>query len=374
MVVDRLGTLGAEVVPPSAQVIANLAAQDIPVAPVPLTDIPMGRSEGGRYTAILSELLASDHCDAVVAVVGSSARDTQVVVDRALKARARERKPLGVFLAPRADEGLALLEANGVAGFRTPESCADAVHAYLEWRAPSAPEGAASGELAAAEAAAARFRDTRLDERQSGELFAALGVPVAESRVLARAEDGCDLGGSLAVKVLSADIPHKTEAGAVRLDVSAADLAAASRALLASARAYNKDARIAGILVQRMERGLAEVIVGYRRDPEVGPVIMLGAGGAAAEIAGEPCVRLAPVSLDEAREMIDSVRALAPLRGYRNLPPGDCAALAQAVRALSLLALLETRTVAEAEINPLIVKAEGRGVVAVDGLVVFSAE
>ena len=372
MVVDRLGALGAEVVPPSDRVIANLAAQDIVVAPVPLTDIPMGRSEGGRYTAILSELLASDHCDAVVSVVGSSARNLGVIVDRVLQAQPRDRKPLAVFLAPRAEEGLALLEDSNVAGFRTPESCADAVVAYLDWRAPLEREPPAAGELAAAAALASRAVTLRLNERDSCALFAALGIPVAENRVATRAQDCAGLDGAVAVKILSPDIAHKTEARAVRLNVGpGGELAAAFEEVLANARAYKKDARIEGVLVQRMERGLAEVIVGYRRDPEVGPVVLLGAGGIAAELRRSTCVRIAPVSLQEAAAMIEEVRDLAVLRGYRNLPRGDCAALARAIRALSLLASLEGRKVSEAEINPLIVKPDGQGVVAVDGLVVF---
>jgi succinyl-CoA synthetase beta subunit len=114
--------------------------------------------------------------------------------------------------------------------------------------------------------------------------------------------------------------------------------------------------------------------VGYRRDPEVGPVVMLGAGGIAAELKRDYSVRIAPVGLEEAAAMIDEVRGLALLRGHRNLPRGDCAALVRAVRALSLLALVDARSIAEAEINPLIVKRDGRGVVAVDGLVVFDDE
>jgi len=89
-----------------------------------------------------------------------------------------------------------------------------------------------------------------------------------------------------------------------------------------------------------------------------------------AELKRSFSVRLAPVSMETALEMIAEIPELAILRGYRNLPSGDCSALAHAVRALSLLASLEDRVVAEAEINPLIVKAEGSGVVAVDGLVV----
>ena len=374
MVVDRLGALGADVVPPSPEVIARLAARNIPVAPVPLTDIPMGQSEGGRYTAVLSELLGSDHCDTVVSVVGSSSRNTQVIVERVLNAQSRGTKPLAVFLAPRAEEGLALLEQNGVAGFRTPEACADAVNAYLIWRAPAERETRADKEIAKASVFAARTRARRLNELDSYGLFTALGISVAQGRVLTFADDCSGMGGTVAVKILSADIAHKTDSGLVQLDVPAADAQEEVKRILKEARTRFPRAKVDGVLVQRMERGLAEVIIGYRRDREVGPVVMLGVGGVAAELRGGQghCIRLAPVSLDEASAMIGEVSELSVLGGYRNLPRGDCAALARAIRAVSLLALLGTRKVAEAEINPLIVKPEGRGVVAVDGLVVFS--
>ena len=409
MVVDRLGVLGADVVAPSERVIANLAAQGIPVAPVPLTDIPMVQGSGARYTAILSELLASDDSDAVVAVVGSSAQTgPAVITDRILKARHRDRKPLAVFLAPRADEGLKLLEENGVAGFRTPESCADSVNAYLNWRAPAAPFRAEPAAVAAAEACLSAKSGTRLNERDSQSLFEALGVWAAESVVMTEpagassvrsiedarsltlgpsperrgemdcgkwrpfSESGIGGGpGSFALKILSADIPHKTDAGLVQLNVPAASVRDESGRLLEAARARSPAARIDGVLVQRMEHGLLEVIVGYRRDPEVGPVVVLGLGGVAAELRPSLAVRLAPISPEEAQRMIEEVPELALLRGYRNLPRGDCAALAQAVSRLSILAEVRVRTVLEAEINPLIVKREGEGVVAVDGLVLL---
>ena len=95
MVVDRLGVLGAEVVGPSPEVIATLAQKDIEVSDAPLTDIPMGRSEGGRYSTILSTLLASDHTDAVVSVIGSSAQNPQTIIERVLAAEGRDAKPLG---------------------------------------------------------------------------------------------------------------------------------------------------------------------------------------------------------------------------------------------------------------------------------------
>jgi succinyl-CoA synthetase beta subunit len=116
-----------------------------------------------------------------------------------------------------------------------------------------------------------------------------------------------------------------------------------------------------------MVSGLGEVLIGYRVDRDVGPVIMVAAGGLFAEVARDRSLRLAPVDLAEAREMIAEVRALAPLAGYRGRPRGDLDALADATVALSRLA--GDPAVVEAEINPLIVRGAGASVVAVDTLV-----
>ena len=121
-----------------------------------------------------------------------------------------------------------------------------------------------------------------------------------------------------------------------------------------------------------MQSGLAETILGFKRDPEVGPIVMIGLGGVLAEIYRDVAIRLAPVDRKEALEMIAEVRGLAPVRGYRNLPPGDCPALADAIAAFSQLAAVSSPVIDEAEINPLIVKAEGAGVAAVDGLIVLA--
>jgi len=375
MVADRLGVLGAEVVAPPAAMIERLRAEGLPISDSPITDIPMGGSDKGAYTAILSALLDSDHCDAVVSVIGSSSRtNPQVVAERVLKANPRN-KPLAVFLAPLADEGLALLHASAVAGFRTPESCADSVNAYLNWRTP-VPECALDrNALESADAVLRRLGapagSDRLNERDAGALFAALGIPTAPAQVINSPDQAIDAAGPVAVKLLSPDIPHKTDARMVCLNLTGPAIAAAVRSMFTRSANEFPQARVDGVLVQSMEHGLAEVILGLRRDPELGPVVMLGSGGILAELRRSFSVRLAPVSLEAAHEMIDEVAELALLQGYRNLPRGDIDALARAVQSMSMLAAVSARTVAEAEINPLIVKAEGEGVVAVDGLVVF---
>jgi hypothetical protein len=153
------------------------------------------------------------------------------------------------------------------------------------------------------------------------------------------------------------DVEHKTEVGGVALDI------ASQPELVAQAR------RMGGgkLLVQKMEAGLAEAIVGYRDDPVVGPIVLVGAGGTLAELYGDVAIEVAPVDEALAAKMIERVKGLAIVRGYRNLPRGDVAALARAVAALSRLALVAGRRVREAEVNPLIVKRDG--VVAVDALV-----
>src|ERR1700694_4415930 len=118
-----------------------------------------------------------------------------------------------------------------------------------------------------------------------------------------------------------------------------------------------------------MESGLAEAIVGYRDDPVVGPVVLVGAGGVLSELYKDFALAIAPVTPGEAEEMIAKVNGLAPIRGYRNLPRGDVKALADAVSTLSRLCLLKGRPILEAETKPLTVKA--RGVVAVDARLVL---
>ena len=109
------------------------------------------------------------------------------------------------------------------------------------------------------------------------------------------------------------------------------------------------------------------MLVGYRVDRDVGPLIMVAAGGVLTEIERDRSLRLAPVDLAGAREMIAEVRGLVALAGYRGKPKGDLEALAQAIVALSRLA--DDASIAEAEINPLIVRQAGEGVIAVDALV-----
>ncbi|MGZ5119514.1 MAG: acetate--CoA ligase family protein [Burkholderiales bacterium] len=367
-VVDRLGTLGVEVVGPTDEVVSRLAEKKIKISKARLTDLTLAGAKKEIYSAVLNILLASEHCDLVLAVAGSSAQfQPQVAIEPLIEAE-RHGKPLASFAAPHAEASLKLLADAGIAGFRTPESCADAIRAWRDWAAPVEQPAADTKRL---EAARTLLRDagSQLDEFRSGRIFESLGVPRAATEVIASPEQQARVPYPVVAKILSPDILHKTDAGGVVLNIGDAEaLQSAALDIVTRVRSKHPQAKIEGILVQRMEKGLAELILGYKRDPQVGPVVVLGIGGVLAEIYHDFAVRLAPVSVEGAASMIDEVKGLAVIRGYRGMPRGDLAALARAVSAFSQIAFIDS--VAEAEINPLMVKREGEGVVAVDGLIV----
>jgi len=367
-VADRLGTLGVEVVAPSERVIAELAAKNIAINSARITDLTLAGAKKEVYGGVLNALLASDHCDLVLAIAGSSAQfQPQIAVEPIVEADTRS-KPLAVFLAPQADASLKLLHDAGVAGFRTPEACADAIRAWRDWRTPVALPAPARREIDAATNLLAAASNP-VNEHDACRAFAALGVASAATEIMRTPDQPVSIGYPVVAKVLSADIAHKTDAGGVVLNIlDAAALSSAARDILTRVSVKHPRARIDGILAQRMEQGLAEVILGFKRDPQVGPIVVLGIGGVLAEVYRDFALRLAPVDAATAGDMVEEVQGLAVIRGYRGMPRGDCAALARAVSAFSQLAYVPG--VVEAEINPLLVKREGEGVVAVDGLIV----
>jgi len=175
----------------------------------------------------------------------------------------------------------------------------------------------------------------------------------------------------VAVKVVSPDIAHKTEAGGVRLNVQTLDeLKAAAREVLAAARTAYPAARIEGVVIQEMAQGV-EVIVGAVNDAQFGPVVVFGLGGIFSELIQDVTRRLAPFDRDAARGMIAELRGSALFSGFRGSEALDVEALADALSRVSLLAADHAARIGEIDINPLIVRPVGQGVVAADALIVL---
>jgi acyl-CoA synthetase (NDP forming) len=365
LVADSLGAAGIELVAPPADVAGRIRALGVRVGDSPLVDLTLAGARGSVYGPVLEALLDSAHCDAVVAAVGSSGQfHPQIAIEPILRAhRANADKPLAVFIAPEAQASLAMLAAGGVAAFRAPECCADALQAFFRWCPPAEAPSIAPETEHALRAALATEGPLRAEA-----VFSALGIAQAPAQWLRDPQEPLRCAFPVAIKVASPDIAHKSDVGGVELDLqNATAAAAAAHRVLGRARAARPQARIDGVIAASMQRGLGEAIVGFRRDAQIGPIVLVGAGGTLAELYGDVALRPAPVTVTEARRMVDEVRGFAALAGYRNAPRGDLEALARAVAAFSMLAALPE--VCEAEINPLLVKAEG--VVGVDALLVL---
>ncbi len=360
MVVDRLALRAIEVAPPSQDTLGRLAAAGVAVETGRIVDLTLA---GARYEimkAALDTLLAAPEFDLVVAVVGSSARLNPKLAVQPIADCAQAGRPLAAYIAPEAPEAFALLTAAGVANFRTPESCADGVAAALTRRAPvpwSPQPRPTSGKPRA------------LDELAAYEVLDRIGVPRAPAVALdanLATPPALPFAYPVAAKVLAADIAHKSDVGGVALDI--ADGPALVRAIAEIRANVRRHGRVVErMLVQPMIAGIGEVLIAYRVEPEVGPLVMLAMGGVLTEIYRDRVLRLAPVDVAAAHEMIDELKGAAVLSGFRGRPAGDRDALAHAIAALSQLA--SDPAIIEAEVNPLIVRPQGQGVVAVDALV-----
>ncbi len=214
-----------------------------------------------------------------------------------------------------------------------------------------------------------------LSEHGSKSVLARFGIrPVKD--VLATDEAGAAaaaeaIGYPIVLKIASPDIPHKTEAGGVRLGLAdARSVIAAREEIISNALKFAPGAKIDGVSVQEQVFGGIEVIVGCARDEQFGPVILFGLGGVFVEVLKDVALALAPIDHDEAQVLIRSVRAFALLDGARGRPRGDITALADALVSLSKMAVALGDDFQAIDINPLLVLPEGRGVVAADALVI----
>lgn len=214
-----------------------------------------------------------------------------------------------------------------------------------------------------------------LSEADSKALLRAAGI-AAPDEVLVTDEGGLDaavarVGFPLVMKIQSPDIPHKSEVSGVRLDIaSKGEASAAFAALLAGVRRHRPAAAIQGVLLAPMAKKGVEIIIGTLQDKTFGPMVMAGFGGITTELFRDVVYRPAPVSAEEAERMLRRLKAAPLLDGFRGAPKADVAALSNLIADVSVLAARHANEIAEIELNPALVHAQGQGVTIVDALVV----
>ncbi len=267
--------------------------------------------------------------------------------------------------------------------FRSADHCFEAIAHWMRWhertkrRAARAPTVRLS-EPAAASRARALLRERPpgapgLDEVRSKRILSGYGLRVPEERLAATAEQAVQaaeaIGFPVALKIVSPDIAHKTEAGGVALHLADAQaVRAAFDRVMAHAGRHRPGARLDGVVVQQMVGRGVEMVLGARIDPHFGPLLLVGFGGVLVELLRDTVVRLAPVQAAEARQMLKSLEGFRLLQGYRGGAKADLDALAQAIARFSEFVADNAALLREVDVNPLVV--DGSSCICVDALIV----
>lgn len=273
------------------------------------------------------------------------------------------------------DEGITnrqILANGGVPYYTYAEGAVRALKAMLrfsEWTSKDPGEVAkfeASGERASEilDRAVREERNSLLEE-EGQQILQAYGLPLPKSKLALNAAEAVEaaksIGFPVVMKIVSPQITHKSDAGGVRINLAdEAEVEAAFAEITANARKYDAKADINGCLVVEMVRGGKEIIIGCKQEPGMGPMLMLGMGGIYVEILKDVTFRLAPVTAQEARGMIDSIKTRKLLEGVRGEKPSDLDGLAECIQRVSQM-VTENDRIMELDMNPVLVMEEGKG-------------
>lgn len=199
------------------------------------------------------------------------------------------------------------------------------------------------------------------------------GIPVTKFK-LAKSEAEAvksaeEIGFPVVLKIVSPEIIHKSDVGGVMLNLkSAKEVRAAYKQIMENVKKHKRDAKIIGVIVQEMAQPSTEVIVGAIKDPQFGPTLMFGLGGVFVEVLKDVTFRIAPITEEEAREMLTEIKAYPLLKGYRSLPPADTEAIVKILLNTSKL-VMEHPEIKELDLNPIMVY--GKGAKTVDARIIL---
>ena len=341
-----------------------------------------GFSRSEEFPQIMQHMI--DEPEVGTLVVASAGAGNQV--EQVIALRDKSEKNVAYFwTASRGDKGpLAKLKAAKVPIFYTPAKLAGGLRSLLDYHARRDQRVAAGKTLVSPPTAEQQQMIERvralgrctLSESEAKQVLAAWGVAGTREIVAQSAEAAIEaaqrLGYPVALKIDSPDILHKSEAGVVRLGLGNPD--AVRRAydeVMANASLHAPNAAISGALVQEMVTGAVEMIIGVSYDAQLGPMLLFGSGGVMVEAFHDVTHRHCPINRTEALEMIAEVKGSKLLGGFRGKPPADVDALADTLVRVSHLAIHLEGSLAELDINPLMVLPAGRGVKAADALMVL---
>ncbi len=349
----------------------------------------VGDATEARYQLALQGVLSDDNVDGVIVIcvpqMTTNLEATSTVIAQQVKFA---NKPVfAVYMATGdIESSLKILEEAQVPFYRFPEDAARALGAmarYVRWRTRPRttvkhfddvqPE-TVRGILSKAKSEGRRF----LPEPEAHAVLQAYGFPMLRSRTVQDETEAVraarEIGFPVVMKIVSPQIVHKVDVGGVKLNLlSEADVRAAYSDLIAQVKAAKRDAEIWGVLIQEMVRGGKETILGMKRDPHFGPLLMFGLGGIYVEVFRDVTFRIAPIRELSARHMIEGIKGIRLLRGFRGEPPSDIEAIETSLTRLSQL-VTDFPEIEEMDINPLIVLPTGSGARVVDARILLACQ
>lgn len=348
----------------------------------------LGDADADRYRFALEAMLADPNVAAVVALLAPQAM-TQVeqTAQAIFEAAQGATKPVLACMMGglKMRAGDRLLDEHQIPSYAYPEQAVGALASMVRYRQrlnepqPQVAEFAVDRERVRRTFAAVRAEGrVNLGEVEAREVVSAYGFRVPRAQLARSAEEALraaeQIGYPVVMKVSSPDILHKSDIGAVRVNITGAEQVADTFDLIMlRSQRYMPNAEVRGVLVQEMVRGGKEVILGMSRDPQFGPLVMFGLGGIYVEVLKDVAFRVAPLDRRQAQGMLQEIRAAALLGGVRGEPPADTEAIIEALLRLSQL-VSDFAEIVEMDVNPLAALEPGRGVVAIDARITIAEQ
>lgn len=340
----------------------------------------IGDAAQDRYENALGAVIKDENVDgALVILTPQSMTNAMGTAEAVVRIARRSHKPILCSFMGLIDvsAGVKYLQSNGVPVYRFPENAAKAfgaIYRYSKWlnRQELAPYNFKHDKACGRQIIESSLAEgkTYLSELEGTRLLACYGFNVLPTILSTSSQEAVELaekiGYPVVLKIVSSDIIHKSDAGGVKINLPDAQaVQEAFDGIMNNARAYKADARIDGVLVQKMAPKGQEVILGATRYPKFGHLLMFGSGGINVEVYKDVTFRLAPINRNSARLMVRGIKGFTVLNGFRGAPKADIAALEKLLVCLSDL-VGDNPEIKELDINPLLVHSEGQGATVAD--------
>ena len=340
----------------------------------------IGDADADRYHKSLELIINDPNVDGVLVILTPTAViDVQDAAEKVANLSSKNGKPvLASFMGKvSVEKGIKVLQRKKVPNYNYPESAIKVFRImsdYQNWLNTPDPSyqtfKVRQKKVGTIFAKARKNNLLKLGEQEAREIISCYGFEVPKSILALTSREAVlaakQIGYPLVMKIVSPDILHKTDVGGVRVGIeNARQVKDAFFEITSKSRQYLSSATILGVSIQEMVAGGKEVILGVTKDPQFGPLIMFGMGGIYVEVLQDVSFRIAPLSVEDADEMIREIHSFPLLKGVRGEQPTDLAALKEYLLRLSQL-VTDFPDIVELDINPLIVKAEGEGAFAAD--------